>query len=312
MGVDIGNLPRGDPGAFHGQAHAPGCAASVSVGRREMDRIRVGRVADHLGQRLRAPSQGKVQVLQQQDSPSLGKHKAVAVGVKGSAGPLWLVIAPGDGAHPVECGHADRRHGGLDGAGKHSLGVAAADGLEGQAHRVGAGGTCRGHPHVGPLGAGAQGDLYRGGVDDDHGHQQGAHPARAVFPKVIQLVCIGGDAADARADGHAYVVSVVAVHAQARLGHDLFQGGDGKLGEPVGTAGILGGHVVQRVKTVRLAGKGNAKIGCVETGNGSYAGLAIDQVLPRGGHIQPQRRDGAHPGDDHTPAIHSRRFAPSS
>ena len=67
---------------------------------------------------------------QNEDAGAFGGNETVALGVKGPAGALRIVVAGTEGAHHGKAGQAKLADAGLRTAGQHHVGDAVADGLQ--------------------------------------------------------------------------------------------------------------------------------------------------------------------------------------
>ena len=88
--------------------------------------------------------------------------------------------------------------------------------------------------------------------------------------------------------------------------HRFLGRGHGELRVAVGAAGVLlVEEMLARLEVLHLRGEAAVVLGGVPRGDRADAAFAGDQVGPARGHVEAQRGDRAHAGDDDSPLTHS-------
>ena len=159
VGVDVVDLMRLDPGVAQAILHHAAGTVAVLGWRRNVIGVGAHAVADNFRQDVCAALLGSLQIFQHHNACAFSDHKAVAFAVPGTAGALRRIIALRERAHGSESADAHRGDAGFGAAANHHIGIAALDEPERIADGVRAGSAGGGGRGVGPLGAGADGDV---------------------------------------------------------------------------------------------------------------------------------------------------------
>ena len=300
MGVDHGHVVDAQPGLLQGAANGPHGARPTGRGQGDVRGVGRGAIAHQLGERLDAAGPGMGQRFQHDHAGPLADDKAVAVGVERPGRPLGLIVSSGKGAHGGEAGHERFVARGLRTAGEHHVGVAAPDRLPGLADGVAAGGAGGDDAEVRALRTEEDGDHTRGQVADRHRDQERRHAVRALLAHQQNLIGEGPDAADAGADDDAGPFGQLPFEAgrQPGLIHGLAGGDERELDVAVVAALLLAVEDRGWVEVLDLGGDPGRKARRIELRDGADARAAGDHRLPRRRHVESERCDGAHAGDD--------------
>ncbi len=262
-------------------------------------------VAGHLGEDLGPPSQGVVEVLQDEHRTPLSHHESVAVGVEGPRRTLRVVVARGESPGLGECGDAEGRDRGLGSAGDHHVGGATTDQLGTVADGVG--GSRAGGDDARDRSQQIVLDRSQPGrhVGDDTRDTGGAHPIRAALVEDGYLLDERAHPTEARPDHHAGPrrLGVVLGVGDPRLFQRLTHRDQEELGEAVDSAHLSLLEVLLRLPAGDL-GRDRRPIALgVEEGDLTDTGPPGQHRLPGGTGILPDRSDRPEPGDDHPSSL---------
>jgi len=161
MGVDVVDRIGTEAGVSEGHADAGGGSAALWVGVGDSVGISRRAVADHLAVDIRPPPPGVLEVFEHDHCRPFAEHEAVPLVVERPAGPLWLVVAGGEGGEQVEAGHAEGVDHAVTAAGEHYVGLASADDLYSLADRLARGSAGREAVEVRPLGVKKRSQMTR-------------------------------------------------------------------------------------------------------------------------------------------------------
>src|SRR5690606_5961308 len=109
------------------------------------------------------------------------------------------------------------------------------------------------------------------------------------------------DPTDPAPDDHADPITVQAIELAGEAGvfNGLLGDGQGELREPIGAPYLLPVEVLLRVEALHLAREADVEVlGHVELRDRPRPALALEQSVPRGGHIVAHGRDQPNAGDD--------------
>ena len=312
MRVDVVQRVRVQPRGLQRRLHRPAGAVAVLGGGGDVVGVAGQAVAHDLGIDLGTPGLGVLVFLENDDAGTLAHDEAVAVGVIGARGLLWLVgPLGGQGLAGVEASDADLADRRLGPARDHHVGVAVADQAHGVADGMGAGRAGGDDRMVRTLEAVADADLPRDQVDQGAGHEEGGHAPGPLLFHHHGGVGDGVEPADARADQDAGpLAALVVLRRPAAVLDGLLRGGHAEEDEGVDLPLLLGLHVgvgvegpIRAVAQGHLAGVGGGQPLGIEAGDRLAARLARQDAAPA--FLDPirQRRDKAQSGNDDTAHI---------
>ena len=257
-------------------------------------------VAHDFGQHRRATPHGAFILFQDQDAGAFSGHESVAIAIPGPRGPFRLVVAMGKRAHGGEPADAHGGDGGLGAAADHRVGIAPLDQAEGIADGVRAASAGRGGSRVRTLGAGSDGNVAGGQIDDGRGNEKRGDAAGAFFEQDLVFALDHFESADSAADIDAGEFCILGGYFQAGALHGEIRRRDGELDEAPHFLDFFFFDVVGRIETLDLAGDAAAEFGGIEGGNGADAALPTLDGLPDRLSTDSDRSQHSDSGDNHS------------
>ena len=127
-------------------------------------------IADELSERLHAPRQRVLELLEDQDSRPFGHDEPITAAIERPRRARRIVVAGRQRSHRTEPADERFEDARLGSACKHHVGIATANRLRGLADRVAAGRACRGRREIRAERTGADRDLARPDVRNP-GHE---------------------------------------------------------------------------------------------------------------------------------------------
>ena|SRR5437660_12235203 len=253
-------------------------------------------ITNQLCQDLRAACFSKFQVFQDQHSGPLAHDKTIAQGIKGTAGPLRIVVAAREGMHIIESSHSDRGDGFLGAARNHRFCIATADGLPCLADGVAAGRASRDRRPVGSPGSSYNRDHAGSAIDDHHANKKWADTARPLLIEHPELFMQCYKAADTAPDVDAHIIGNIVCNLQICLAESLLGSGNGKMFIGIVTPYLFRVHIERRVKILNLSAKANPKLAGIIRGNLVNARSPLTERLPSGCKVIAQRGNQSQSG----------------
>ena len=246
-----------------------------------------------------SPGLGVLQLLKDEDPCAFAHDEAVPFLIEGDGGPVGVSRA-GEGSHIVEARHGELGDGGFRAAGHAGVQVAVSDEPEGFAYGVGGGGAGRYRGEVGPLEAGADGDVPGGHVADHHGDEEHRHPARAFFQEFLVVFLKGLHPADAAADDDAHPVGVQVLQVGAAVPEGFRGGVEGELAVGVGAALLLAVQNGGGVEILDQGGHGDPQVLGVKTVDFGDSVAAGADAFPGRGGILAHGGNGSDAGNNNS------------
>ena len=200
MGVDVADLLRLDASIAEGRAHDAVSAIAIFGGLGDVIGVGGHAVAHDFSNDGGVAALGVLERFEDEDAGAFTDDEAVALGVKGAAGALGLVIARGEGFHGRETADAHGGDGGFAAAADHDLGVAALDEAEGITHGMRGSRTRGGGGGIGSASAVANGDDAGSEINDGGGNEKRRDAAGAAFEKLAMLALDDVESADSGSD----------------------------------------------------------------------------------------------------------------
>ena len=300
MGVDIVHCFGSKPSEPERQLHRPRCTSPLFLWRGDVEGVRGSAVARQFGVDASAASLGAFQTLQHQNARPLSHDESIPLGVKGTAGALWLVVAGGDRPHILEASHGHLYDDRLASTADHHLGISSADHFDRLSDGVGPRGAGGGDTKIGTPQTVGDGDSSRGGVGHHHRYHKRAHAAGAVLLKDIVILQQSGDTADSSPDEHARRLLQFIVERQVSVGDGLTGGLQGKEGKASSAARHATAKERHRVKVLDLSSYLYLQIGGVKQTDPIYPAAPSDERFPCHRYIVPQGRDCTQAGDNNS------------
>src|SRR5262245_507392 len=280
MRVNVVDRVGRDAGIREAQSHAGGRAHALGRRLRDVIRVSVGSVANHLRQNRRTPTPGHFELLKNQHPRALADHEAVAVLVERPAGALGCVVARRQRAHRHEAADARRRDRRLGPAANDCVLVAVPDHPHGLADRMPAGGTRASGRVVDTLGAVLDGDLARRQVGDELRNHERRDALQAAVEKEPVVFLDRRQSAEADSDDDTDALRIGLVDLQPRGGDRHVGRGHRVLDEEIHFLDLFPLDEVLGSEIANLTGDVRRKTRCVEARDRPYTRAPVHQRFP--------------------------------
>jgi len=252
--------------------------------------------AGYLGVGLGAAALDGGGALQDHHRRALADEEAVVVLVVRSAGAFGVVVAAAHGAHRDKAGDDDRGHRRLRSTADHHVGVAAADEVVAEPHRVGPAAARERRGRRGALHAELDADVGSSGVGHDLGDGERVDPGGSpiVYGRlgVLHARHAPDPAAQDQADALGFLVELC---PRAGVLEGELGGGEAHLGEAVGPRHHLAVHEILWVEVRALGCDPHLEALRVEERDLARTALVREQRAPELLAPNPYRADHPYP-----------------
>ena len=307
VSIDVIDFGRGNLGMLHGNLHAAAGSFALGARRGHVIGIGGGAIADKLAINTGPTLLGVFEFFKDNDACAFAHDEPIAILVEGTGGLLWLVVPGAECTHAGESSHTERCDGGLGSTGNEGVGIAKLDDAPSLTNGIIGRGACGDDRHVRTAEPVLHGDQSASHIADDHRDGEGRELGWSLLDESARFVLQTLESPNTAShdDPEAFLIGLLKIEPrviQRKLG-----AGHGKLGKPVGTAGILGSvEPLRWLEAPDLTGDQAVKADRVERVISGDTRAAFGKVFPEGFKIVSDGTDDSDTGNDNSAFAHKK------